>query len=129
MPIVLKTQAFHSQFVFKRRKMMNAKAPCLSVVRTDSASPEADYLQAKVAAAALSDQSEKASDAYSKLLWALVTASSPDRVRDLANQWVEAVAETIPATGADDPHILAESLMHGAQALMWSDPRRPMRRH
>jgi hypothetical protein len=129
MPIVLKTQAFRRLIVFKRREIMNTKAPCLSVVRTDSASPEADYIQAKVAASALSDQSQKASDAYSKLLWALVSASSPDRVRDLANLWVEAVAENGPATGVDDPQILAESLMHGAQALMWSDPRRPMRRH
>ncbi|MPR07488.1 hypothetical protein [Microvirga tunisiensis] len=130
MPIALKTQAFHSQFVFKRRTMMNVKAPCLSVVRTDSALAEDQFTKASMTGSALSKSTgSDALSAFSKLLWALGSGSSFHEVEQIAEQWVEAVGKAGAASDPDEPKSIVENLLIGAQACMWQDSRHPARRH
>jgi hypothetical protein len=126
MPIVLKTQAFHTSIVFKRRTIMNAKAQHSSVVRTDSAYSEESFVPAIVTATALSSTSPEASTAFSKLLWAL--GSSSEDVGQMAERWIETIEET-GSTGPVDPKKLVEVLMIGAEACLCPASRQSVRRH
>jgi hypothetical protein len=126
MPIVLKSQAFHTSFVFKRRIIMNAKVQHSSVARPDSTFSEVAFVPAIVTATALSSTSPEASTALSRLLWAL--GSSPDDVGQMAERWIETIEETGP-NGPVDPKKLVEALMIGAEACLCPASRQSVRRH
>jgi hypothetical protein len=130
MPIVLKSQAFHSQFVFKRCKIMNGKAQRLALVRADSALAEDQFTKASMTGSALSiTTGSDALNAFSKLLWALGSGSSFREVEQIAEQWVETVEKAGVASDPEEPKSIVESLLIGAQACMWQDSRHPARRH
>ncbi|MPR08845.1 hypothetical protein [Microvirga tunisiensis] len=107
---------------------MNGKAQTLSVSPTDPRSAEKAFIQATLTATALSADNPEASNAFSRLLWALGSSPSLDDVGQLAERWIETIEETGPV-GSVDPKELVEVLLIGAEAYMGPMAQHPVCRH